>query len=142
SGDSRPVGGAAELFFGKASGPGLRVQVGATTGYSVPIGNGRATWYRAGAGLGPVLQVYRGAWGVAAHGDVQGARLGISGDRLPGPTGGSQLVLGIGGGARALRNVGPLAVWLDATVTWWPGDHRVVLLGSPSDSRTLPQVEV
>src|SRR6185369_6695142 len=102
SGDSRPVGGAAELLVGKASGPGLRAQVGAAFGYSIPIGDGHATWNRISAGLGPVFQVRRGAWGAAAHADVQGARLGISGvDRLLAPRGGSQLVLGVGGGARA-----------------------------------------
>jgi len=143
SGDSRPVGGAAELLFGKASGPGLRAQVGATFGYSIPIADGRATWNRVSAGLGPMFQIHRGAWGAAAHADVQGARLGISGDdRLPAPRGGSQLALGVGGGARALRDVGPLAMWLDATVMWWPGNHEVFLLGSPADSRALPQVEV
>jgi hypothetical protein len=143
SGDSRPIGATAELFFGRMNGPGLRAQLGASTGYSVPIGPGHATWNRVGAGLGAMFQGRRGAWGAGAHADVLAARLGISGDdKVPMHRNGSQLLLGVGGGVRGLRTWGPAQVWLDATVTWWPGQHDVVLSANPDLSRPLPGLEI
>ena len=91
-----------------------------------------------------MFQGRRGAWGAGAHADVLAARLGISGSQgLPMHRTGSQLLLGVGGGARALRAWGPALIWLDATVTWWPGEHDVVLNANPDqEAHALPSLEI
>jgi len=143
AGDSHPVGGVAELLVGLTDHLGLRLPISFSAGYAIAIGSGHATWTRVGAGVGGTVGARYSGWGWLLHGEVMGARLGISGgEGVPLPESGSQLILGVGIGARALLTTGRrAALWLDLSGSAWPGRHEVFILDT-SESRPLPTLEV
>jgi hypothetical protein len=141
AGDSRPVGALAELLVGLSDSVGLRFPLSFSSQYAVPIGPGQATWWRIAGGVGGTLGGRRGSLGGLLHLDLLASRLAISGQGLPTNESGSQLLLGLGLGARASVTVGSAAFWLDLAGTAWPGRHTVVISDSP-DSSNLPSVEM
>jgi hypothetical protein len=132
---------AAEIIFGPATGIGFRLEAATTSRDSLAIGGGHATWTRSSASLGSSVTRRRGSLGVQAHGDVLGALLAISGQDLPAVEKGTQAALGVAVGARGLIGFEGGDLWLDVTVTTWPGRHQVLLRGAAQQA-DLPAAEL
>jgi hypothetical protein len=132
---------AAEVLLGPAAGIGWRLRAASTSRDSLPIGGGRAAWTRSSVGVGSALTRRRGRLGLQVHGDVLGAILSISGEDLAMSESGTQAAFGVAVGGRGLVSLGPGDLWLDLTVTSWPGRHEVLLRGTDQGS-DLPAAEL
>jgi hypothetical protein len=135
------AGAGAELVLGPPAGVGLRLQVATAGRYSAPLAAGRATWTRSSVGIGASLTGRRGHTGLQAHGDLLGTVFVIAGENFAVNERGTQVGIGAALGGRGIVSLGGGDLWLDLTLTTWPGQHQVILRGA-NQGRDLPALEL
>jgi hypothetical protein len=124
---------------------GRLAMTGQTT-RQVDLDPGHATWRRTHGSVGLGWQTARphpgSTWQFSADLDVLLGWLTASGHEYKQPARRTVFEYGLGAGLRGQRNLGRLALWLEARANFWPTPERIVLTDANADSRLLPKLDI
>jgi hypothetical protein len=95
-----------------------------------PLGEGQATWWRWGAGVGGAWRAVPGEAWLDLHGTVLVTRLGIAGAGFPNNTGGTTWDVGATVGARLGYRWSLVQPWLGAWAVGWAGTQNIHVAGA------------